>query len=105
MLYSVVVPGASAKDWRYQVDAVEPRLLERLQQLTGDLDARPPTFEIALDPLGHRAEPDAVVHRMREEEAQHGANAKNAGAAELPSSIQRLMRVTAKIMTRTAYWL
>jgi ubiquinone biosynthesis monooxygenase Coq7 len=47
----------------------------------------------------------AIVHQMRDEEALHGANAKNAGAAALPSPIQRLMRLTAKIMTGTAYWI
>jgi ubiquinone biosynthesis monooxygenase Coq7 len=42
---------------------------------------------------------------MHEEEAEHGENAVEAGAAELPPPIKRLMRLTAKVMTRTAYWL
>jgi ubiquinone biosynthesis monooxygenase Coq7 len=42
---------------------------------------------------------------MRDEEAFHGANAKDAGAAKLPAGIQGLMRLTAKIMTKTAYWI
>ena len=46
----------------------------------------------------------AIVTRMREEEEQHGANARSAGAAELPEPVRHLMRLTAKIMTRTAYW-
>jgi len=47
----------------------------------------------------------AILERMHEEEAEHGENAIDAGAAELPPPIKRLMRVTAKVMTRTAYWL
>jgi len=44
-----------------------------------------------------------IVKQMRDEEEEHGENAKDAGAAELPDPIQRLMRLTAKVMTRTAY--
>ncbi len=47
----------------------------------------------------------AVVKRMREEEAEHGEHARDAGAAELPLPIRRLMRLTARVMTRSAYWL
>lgn len=46
----------------------------------------------------------AIVTRMREEEAEHGDNAVHAGATELPEAIKGLMRLTAKVMTRTAYW-
>ncbi len=46
----------------------------------------------------------AIVNQMRDEEQQHGESAIDAGAAELPSPIVRLMRATAKIMTKTAYW-
>ena len=45
----------------------------------------------------------AIVTQMRDEEEEHGANAKEAGAAPLPEPIRGLMRVVAKIMTRTAY--
>ncbi len=47
----------------------------------------------------------AILERMHEEEAEHGENAVDAGAAELPLPIKGLMRLTAKVMTRTAYWL
>lgn len=47
----------------------------------------------------------AIVEQMRDEEAEHGANATKAGAAELPQLVVQLMRVTAKIMTKTAYWI
>ncbi|MBT8096287.1 MAG: 2-polyprenyl-3-methyl-6-methoxy-1,4-benzoquinone monooxygenase [Gammaproteobacteria bacterium] len=46
----------------------------------------------------------AIVERMRDEEAEHGENAVAAGAAELPGPVKTLMRLTAKVMTRTAYW-
>ena len=46
----------------------------------------------------------AIVERMHEEEAEHGENAIEAGAAELPEPVKDLMKLTARIMTRTAYW-
>ena len=45
----------------------------------------------------------AIVRKMRDEEEQHGENAIEAGAAQLPDPIQRLMQLTAKLMTKTAY--
>ncbi len=45
----------------------------------------------------------AIVKQMRDEEEEHGENAKDAGAAELPVPIRELMKLTAKVMTRTAY--
>ena len=46
----------------------------------------------------------AIVEQMRDEEAEHGENAIDAGAAELPRPLVHLMRATAKIMTKTSYW-
>ena len=46
-----------------------------------------------------------IVEQMRSEEEQHGANAAAAGAAELPDPVKQLMRLTAGVMTRTAYWI
>jgi ubiquinone biosynthesis monooxygenase Coq7 len=45
----------------------------------------------------------AIVQQMRDEEQQHGENAIDAGAAELPQPIRKLMRLTSKVMTKTAY--
>jgi ubiquinone biosynthesis monooxygenase Coq7 len=45
----------------------------------------------------------AIVKQMRDEEEEHGENARQAGAAELPEPVQRLMRLTARVMTGTAY--
>jgi ubiquinone biosynthesis monooxygenase Coq7 len=46
----------------------------------------------------------AIVTQMRDEEEEHGANAKEAGAASLPEPVRDLMRGVAKIMTGTAYY-
>ena len=45
----------------------------------------------------------AIVTQMRDEEAVHGEDAVAAGAAELPAAVKRLMELTARIMTTTAY--
>lgn len=45
----------------------------------------------------------AVVTQMRDEEAVHGEHARAAGAAELPAPVRGLMRLTARVMTRSAY--
>ena len=45
----------------------------------------------------------AIIEQMRDEEEEHGANAVEAGAADLPAPVKRLMQMTAKIMTKTAY--
>ena len=63
---------------------------------------------LALDPDLERlhdedARSRAIVTQMRDEEEEHGDNARAAGAAELPDAIQRLMQLTAKVMTSTAY--
>ena len=47
----------------------------------------------------------AIVEQMRDEEEEHGENAIDAGAAELPAPVRRLMQISAKVMTKTAYWL
>ncbi len=46
----------------------------------------------------------AIVEQMRDEEEEHGENAIDAGAADLPRPVKRLMQMTAKVMTKTAYW-
>ncbi|MDB2544147.1 2-polyprenyl-3-methyl-6-methoxy-1,4-benzoquinone monooxygenase [Woeseiaceae bacterium] len=44
-----------------------------------------------------------IVAQMRLEEEQHQANAKKAGAEKLPKFIRYLMKITSKVMTKTAY--
>ena len=45
----------------------------------------------------------AIVTQMRDEEEAHGANAHEAGAAELPAPVKGLMKGVAKIMKGAAY--
>ena len=47
----------------------------------------------------------AIVHQMSADEERHGNNARLAGGAELPRLARALMKLTAKVMTRTAYWI
>lgn len=44
-----------------------------------------------------------VVGQMKEDEARHGREAREAGGRELPRPVRALMRGIARIMTRTAY--
>ena len=44
-----------------------------------------------------------IVETMRDEEEEHGKAAVAAGAAELPAVTKRLMKLTARAMTSTAY--
>lgn len=46
----------------------------------------------------------AIVHQMKLEEARHADEAQAAGAQALPSPIKALMRLSAKLMTRTAHY-
>lgn len=45
----------------------------------------------------------AIVDQMRIDEIAHGQAAKNAGGANLPEPIQKMMQAMSKVMTTTAY--
>ena len=45
----------------------------------------------------------AIVEQMRDEEQEHGDNAREAGAANLPEPVRQLMKLTARVMTNVAY--
>ena len=45
----------------------------------------------------------AIVEKMRDDEARHGAAARAAGATELPFPVKGLMRVAADVMRLIAY--
>ena len=47
----------------------------------------------------------AIVAQMKDDEAAHAAQALASGAAELPAGARSLMRVAAKVMTTTAYYI
>lgn len=55
-----------------------------------------------LAPHDHKTH--AVLEQMKQDEARHAHMAKDAGGAELPLPVRGMMKLTAKIMTRTAYW-
>jgi 3-demethoxyubiquinol 3-hydroxylase len=47
----------------------------------------------------------AVLIQMQNDEAEHRDEAIQSGAVNLPNIIKRLMRFTAKVMVKTAYWI
>ena len=47
----------------------------------------------------------AVVSQMKVDEERHAREARAAGAAELPAPAKALMRLAAKVMTRTAHYI
>ena len=47
----------------------------------------------------------AVIEQIRRDEAEHARDAEAAGGAPLPQPVRELMRMTAKVMTETAYYL
>jgi 3-demethoxyubiquinol 3-hydroxylase len=51
------------------------------------------------------AESRAILEQMRSDEIRHGEGARARGGADLPAPLKTLMRATAKLMTRSAYWI
>ncbi len=47
----------------------------------------------------------AIIQKMSDDEARHGHDAIRAGGVALPTITRALMKLTAKVMTRTAYWI
>lgn len=45
----------------------------------------------------------AILEQMREDELQHAVTAEKSGAENLPKGVKRLMSLTSKVMTKTAY--
>ena len=56
-----------------------------------------------LPPDDHRSR--AILVQMKEDETSHRQHAIERGGAKLPTVVQALMRNSAKIMTKSAYWL
>ncbi|MEO8485363.1 MAG: 2-polyprenyl-3-methyl-6-methoxy-1,4-benzoquinone monooxygenase [Betaproteobacteria bacterium] len=63
------------------------------EHLTGHIDALP-----AADTKSR-----AIVARMRDDEARHGAMAQEAGGASLPRPVREAMRLAASVMKAVAY--
>jgi ubiquinone biosynthesis monooxygenase Coq7 len=47
----------------------------------------------------------AIIEQMKSDEIGHGRSAQESGGGELPAPVPQLMRLTARIMTGTAYWI
>jgi ubiquinone biosynthesis monooxygenase Coq7 len=47
----------------------------------------------------------AILDRMKADEARHAQLARAAGGAELPAPVKLAMRLTAKVMTGSVYWI
>ena len=47
----------------------------------------------------------SILQTMKDDELHHATKAVESGAADLPEPIKRLMKVTAKLMTKTTYWI
>jgi ubiquinone biosynthesis monooxygenase Coq7 len=47
----------------------------------------------------------AILEQMRTDEIHHAATALRAGGAELPPPVKHSMKLTSKVMTKTAYWI
>jgi ubiquinone biosynthesis monooxygenase Coq7 len=69
------------------------RQVER--HLDGHLDRLPP----------NDARSRVIIEQMREDEIAHGRRARDLGAQVLPIPVRRVMQATARIMTRSAYWI
>ena len=53
----------------------------------------------------HDTKSRAILEQMKEDEGHHATVALEAGGAELPYPVKKLMGLTSKIMTRTAFWI
>ncbi|MCS6766445.1 MAG: 2-polyprenyl-3-methyl-6-methoxy-1,4-benzoquinone monooxygenase [Candidatus Protistobacter heckmanni] len=69
------------------------------RHLSGHLDPMPAGL-----PAGDQRS-RAIVVQMRADEEAHGLAARQAGGAALPQPVPQLMRIAAKVMTTTAYYL
>ncbi len=47
----------------------------------------------------------AILEQMKEDEGHHATVALEAGGTELPLPVKKLMGLTSKVMTRTAFWI
>lgn len=47
----------------------------------------------------------AIVDQMKADEARHAENARSAGGMDLPLPVRGLMRLAARVMTRTAHYI
>lgn len=74
-------------------------MAETERQVEGHLDSH--LEKLPPDDLRSRA----IIEQMKADEAGHGRAALAAGGAPLPEPVPQLMRLTARVMTGTAYWI
>lgn len=74
------------------IEETEKQVIEHLQSHLADLPEADKKTE-------------AILNQMQADEAQHRDKAAQYGAAELPTPIKKLMGITSKIMTKTAFWI
>jgi ubiquinone biosynthesis monooxygenase Coq7 len=72
---------------------------ETERQVEGHLDEH----LARLPPMDSRSR--AILEAMRADEIEHGAAARAAGGTVLPQPARTVMTHTARVMTRTAYWI
>ncbi len=46
----------------------------------------------------------AIIEKMKQDEHQHGQAARDLGGKQLPTPVQKTMRLVSKVMTTGAYW-
>jgi 3-demethoxyubiquinol 3-hydroxylase len=74
-------------------------LAETERQVEGHLDSH-----LEMLPLAD-AKSRALVQQMKQEETAHAQMARLHGARELPQALKRAMRVAARVMTGSTYWI
>lgn len=47
----------------------------------------------------------AILEQMKDDEMHHADIAQQAGGASFPEPVKRLMKLSSKVMTKTAYWI
>lgn len=47
----------------------------------------------------------AIIEQMKIDEQRHATSALQAGAAELPGPVKQIMKISSKLMTRSAYYI
>jgi ubiquinone biosynthesis monooxygenase Coq7 len=47
----------------------------------------------------------AILTQMKDDEMRHAGIAQAAGSAALPGPVKRLMQLSSRVMTKTAYWI
>lgn len=85
--------GLAGPRWSLGFLAETERQVEA--HLTDHLTALPPTD----------TKSQAILQEMRADEARHGEEARARGGSELPLPVRLVMRATAKLLTRGAYYL